>query len=293
MSDLAFIGLGAMGAPMALNLARDGLPLRVHNRTPARAGPLIEAGAELAASPADAVRPGGVVFTMLADDAALDAVTSGEHGFIDRLGAGGLHVSLSTVAPETSRRLAAAHAAHGSLFVAAPVFGRPDAAAARKLWICMAGVEAAKQRAAPLLERLGQSLHDFGTDPGAVGVLKLAGNFMIMAAIEAMAEAQALAAKSGLDRKAVAEFFGSTVFGGPIYRNYGRVLAEGAYTPAGFSVDLGLKDMRLVRGAAEAVKVPMPIGDLLRARLVSAQAKGRSAMDWSVIALASTEDAGI
>ncbi|MDD5247787.1 MAG: NAD(P)-dependent oxidoreductase [Rhodocyclaceae bacterium] len=292
-SPIAFIGLGHMGAPMARNLLGGGFAVTVFNRSRSRAEALAAEGAIVADSPFAAVTPGGVVVTMLANDAALEAVALGKLGFVERLGDGGLHISMSTVAAETSRRLAHEHAARGSQFLAAPVFGRPEAAAEKKLWICQSGAAAAKARARPVLEALGQGIHDFGDDPGAASVVKLTGNFLILSAIEALAEALALAEKNGLDRHAVASFLAQTIFACPLYQNYGRTLAARAFAPAGFTLELGMKDVRLVRAAAEAATLPMPIADLLHARLLSGLAKGRSQLDWTAIELSTADDAGI
>ena len=291
-SSVTFIGLGAMGAPMASSVLRSGVALTVYNRSRERAAPLAAAGAKVADSVAAAVTPGGVVITMLANDAALLDVTLGDAGFADRLGAGGLHISMSTVSPETSHHLAAEHAKRGSLWLSAPVFGRPEAAAAQKLWICQSGAANAKARAKPLLEAMGQAIHDFGDEPGAANVVKLSGNFLILSAVEAMAEALTLAEKSGIDRQALAGFLGQTVFNCPIYQNYGRILASQTYEPAGFKLELGMKDVRLVRDAAESATVPMPLADLLHARLLTSLAKGRGQLDWTAIEMVSAEDAG-
>ena len=290
---IAFIGLGSMGAPMAGNLLASGVPLTVFNRSKARAQPLTAAGAKLADTPAATVASGGVVVTMVANDAALEEVALGHDGFVDRLGKDGLHISMSTVSPETSRRLADEHARRGSLFLAAPVFGRPEAAAARKLWICQSGAAAAKERARPVLEALGQGIHDFGDDPGAANVVKLSGNFLILSAVEAMAEALALVEKNGVDRNALARFLGQTIFACPIYQNYSRILAERAYEPAGFKLELGMKDVRLVRDVAEHATLPMPLADLLHERLLTSLAKGRAQLDWTAIELLSAEDGGM
>jgi 3-hydroxyisobutyrate dehydrogenase-like beta-hydroxyacid dehydrogenase len=288
-----FIGLGNMGAHMARNLLAAGCKVVVYNRTGERAAPVAASGATVAHAPRDAVAPGGIVVSMLSNDQALESVTLGADGFADALGKDGLHISMSTVSPDTARKLAGEHARRGSLFLAAPVFGRPDAAAARKLFICQSGPAAAKARARPILELLGQAIHDFGEEPGAANLVKLSGNFLIMAAIEALSEAFALAQKSGIDRVALSAFFGQTIFACPIYQNYGRIVAERAFEPPGFALRLGVKDMRLVREAAEAALVPMPIGDLVRARLLSALAKGRGEMDWTAIELAAAQDAGL
>ena len=293
MESLAFIGLGNMGAPMAHNLLQDGFGLNVFNRSQQRAELLASEGASIASSPSDCVATGGIVITMLANDAALLETTLGPHGFADRLGAGGLHISMSTVSPETSRRLADEHAQRGSMFLSAPVFGRPEAAAARKLWICQSGSAAAKQRAKPILEALGQGIQDFGDDVGAANVAKLSGNFLILSAIEALSEALVLAEKNGLDRSALASFFGQTIFACPIYQNYGRIISERAFEPAGFKLELGMKDVRLVRDVAEQAVVPMPLADLLHARLLASLAKGRSQLDWTAMELSAAEDAGL
>lgn len=290
---VAFIGLGHMGAPMARNLLAGDFAVTVFNRSREPADDLAGDGAQVAESPGAAVVPGGMVLTMLANDAALEAVTLGPGGFLEKLGQGGLHVSMSTVSPETSRRLASAHAERGSLFLAAPVFGRPDAAQAKKLLICQSGPAAAKARARPVLEALGQGIHDFGDDPGAANVVKLAGNFLILAAIEAMAEAQVLGEKNGIDRSTLAAFVGQTIFNCPVYQNNGRILAERSFEPAGFRLELGMKDARLIRDTAEQAAVPMPIADLVHARLLSGLAKGRNHLDWTALGLSAAEDAGL
>jgi 3-hydroxyisobutyrate dehydrogenase-like beta-hydroxyacid dehydrogenase len=291
--SIAVIGLGNLGTPVARNLLADGFSVSVYNRSRHKAEPLAALGARVADSPAQAVAPGGVAVTLLANDAVLEAAALGEGGFADRLGAGGLHISMSTVSPETSRRLAEEHARRGGLFVAAPVFGRPDAAAARQLYICASGSAAAKARAWPILEALGQRVQDFGEAPGAANLVKLSGNFMIASAIEAMAEAMALCEKNGIARTAIYDFFTGANFACPVYRNYGRVLAERAYDPAGFVLELGMKDIRLARESAAAAGVPMPVADFLFLRLQDAVKRGRGQLDWSAIELATAEAAGI
>jgi 3-hydroxyisobutyrate dehydrogenase-like beta-hydroxyacid dehydrogenase len=290
---IAFIGLGAMGTPMARNLIAAGFAVTAFNRSRAPAEALAQEGAGVAQTASAAVAPGGIVATMLANDAALEAVTLGKDGFAQRLGKGGLHISMSTVSPETSRRLARAHAEQGSRFLAAPVFGRPEAAAAKKLWICVSGADEAKERARPVLQAMGQGIHDFGADPGAANVVKLSGNFLILSAIEALAEALALAEKNGVARDALATFLGQTIFPSPVYQNYGRILAQRAYEPPGFKLELGMKDVRLVREVAEAATLPMPFADLLHARLLRALAQGRGQLDWTAIELSCAEDGGL
>jgi 3-hydroxyisobutyrate dehydrogenase-like beta-hydroxyacid dehydrogenase len=287
---VAFLSLGAMGAHMARNLIAAGFTVTVFNRSPEKTAPLASAGARVAATAADAVVAGGIVVTMLSNDAALEQLT---HAFVAKLGAGGLHVSMSTVAPDTSRKLAALAASHGGQFLAAPVFGRPEAAAARKLWVCTSGAASAKSRAQPLLDAMSQGVHDFGEDVGAANVVKLSGNFMLFAAIESMAEAQALAEKNGVDRAAVASFFAATLFNCPVYSGYGSRIATSAFEPAGFNLALALKDANLVRDVAEQSHVTMPLADLVHARLLTSVAKGRSHLDVAGIALVTAEDAGL
>ena len=290
---LGFVGLGSMGMPIARNLLAAGFAVRAYNRTPDRAAPLAALGAALASNPADTVEPDGVVITMVADDAALKEVTTGPGGIGDRLGRGGVHVSMSTIAPETARMLAEFHATRGTAYVAAPVFGRPDAAAAKKLWVCVSGPAAAKTRVRPLLEAIGQGIHDFGEKSDAANVVKLSGNFLIMAAIEAIAEAQTLGEKHGIDRTQLGAFFGETIFACPVYQNYGRIIAAQTYEPAGFRLALGLKDANLVLGAAAEAKVPMPLASLLRDRFLSGVARGRASQDWSAIARAVSDESGL
>ena len=290
---VAVVGLGNMGTPIALNLLSSGYAVTVFNRSRDKAEPLAALGALIADSPSQAVTSSGVVISLLSNDAVLEQAVLGKDGFVDSLGEGGLHISMSTVSPETSRKLAAEHAKRGSLFVAAPVFGRPDAAAARKLWICLSGSSAAKARAKPILDVLGQRVQDFGDAPEAANVVKLSGNFMILSAIEAMAEAMALCEKNGIERQAVYDFFTSANFSCPVYQSYGRLIAGRVYEPAGFVLELGMKDIRLARETAAASSVPMPVADFLFLRLQDAVAHGRGKLDWSAIELATAEAAGI
>ena len=290
---VGFIGLGSMGLPIAMNLLESGYKLRVYNRTLQKAQPLVDKGAELGKSPADVVEPGGIVISMLANDQALEDVVLGENGILEKLGNGGIHISMSTISPTTAQNLAQQHEQKGTHYLAAPVFGRPDAAAARKLWICLSGNGAAKERVLPLLNVLGQKVFDFGEQVSAANVVKLSGNFLIISAIEAMAEAFTLAEKNGIDRNQVAELFGQTLFACPIYQNYGRMIAQEQYEPAGFKLALGLKDVELALQTAKESQMPMPFASLVRDRLISSIAKGRGDIDWTGLALGVSEEAGI
>ncbi len=290
---IGFIGLGSMGQPMASNLLKAGYTLKVYNRTASKANALTAQGAQLALQPSEAVVMGGIVISMVANDQALEEIVMSK-GFLDNLGPHGIHLSMSTVSPATARTLAELHAQHGSIYLAAPVFGRPDAAAAQKLWICLAGgTQAAKQRVQPVLKALGQGIFDFGDDPAVANIVKLCGNFLIVSAMEAMAEALTLAEKSGLDRSAVLDMLTRTLFTAPIYQNYGKMIAEKHHTLVGFQQVLGLKDINLVRDAAEHALVPMPLASLLHDRLLAGVAKGRGGMDWSALSLDVLENAGL
>jgi 3-hydroxyisobutyrate dehydrogenase-like beta-hydroxyacid dehydrogenase len=198
---------------------------------------------------------------------------------------------MSTISPDTARELAKLHSHYGGHSLAAPVFGRPEAAAAAKLWICQSGAAPAKQAARPLLEAMGQSVRDFGDDPGAANLVKLCGNFMILSAVEAMSEAFALAEKNGIDRTAMAAFFGETLFSCPIHQNYGRILANRASSR--LATRAGHERCRLVQSAADSAEMPMPLAELLHERLADSLAKGRSQMDWTAIELIVAEAAGL
>ncbi len=290
---LGFIGLGNMGEPIAANLMAAGHALRIYNRTASKAGQLVAKGATLEKNPAEVATPGGVVFTMVADDRAIEELCLSPGSFVEKLGPGGIHVSLSTIAPATARRLAEHHAKHKVEYVASPVFGRPEAAAAKKLWVCTSGHAAPKARVRPLLEAIGQGIFDFREDAGAANVVKLCGNFMIAAAIETISESLALAEKNGIDKNAVADLFGKTLFACPIYQGYGKSIAAEKFEPAGFRLALGFKDVSLALAAATASSTPLPIASLLHDRYLAAIAKGRGDMDWTAIALGVAEDAGI
>ncbi len=258
---VGFIGLGLLGLPMATNLLDAGYALRVYNRTASKAEPLLARGARLAERPADAVTPGGVVASIVWDDAALESVVMSD-GFLERLGSGGAHLAMSTVLPETSRRLAALHAQHGSVYVAAPIFGRPEAAVARQLWVPFAGPQTAKDRVRPLLQAMGaQGVFDFGEDVGAANIVKLIGNFLIVSAARSMDEALAVAAPNGANAKAVVDMLTNTLFDAPIYRSYGARIAAGSPP---FQSAIPLKDVGLLQQTGRQADLPMPIASLLR-----------------------------
>jgi 3-hydroxyisobutyrate dehydrogenase-like beta-hydroxyacid dehydrogenase len=281
-----------MGQPMAANLLKAGYPVRVWNRNPDRAAPLAARGAVCVSRPEEVAEPGAIVISSLSNDQVLDNVIGSNHELLKRLGPRGIHISTSTVAPETSRRLAHGHEQYGVTYLAAPVLGRPDAAAAAKLWIFLSGLAQAKERAQPVLRTLGQGVFDFGEDPGAANVVKLACNFLLASTIEAMGEAFTLAEKNGVDRNRLAELLVQTVFDCPVYRNYGKQIAEERYQPALFKLSLGLKDVSLVVQTAASSKVPMPLASLLHDHLQAAVARGRGDLDWTGLAGEISEAAG-
>jgi len=290
--DTGLIGLGNMGAGIARSLLRAGHKVVVYNRTREKAEALAANGAKVAANIAEACAT-GVVLTMLADDSAVEAAVFGEGGILKWLPKGGLHVSLSTIGVRLSERLTNEHGQAGQHYVAAPVFGRPEAAENARLAVVAAGRAEAIERCRPLFESMGPKLMIAGTWPSQANVVKLTGNFMIASAVESLAEGIAFARKAGLDAAAVLDFLTSTLFTAPLYKTYGTLIVEDRYEPAGFALPLGLKDVRLVLQAAEANKVAMPVASVLRDRMITALARGHEKSDWSVIGRVAAEDAGL
>ncbi|QLH38827.1 MAG: NAD(P)-dependent oxidoreductase [Defluviicoccus sp.] len=289
--QVGFIGLGNMGSGMAANVLRNGHHVVVYNRSPGKADALIGQGAQAAGCIADACR-GDAVITMLANDAAVDSVVFASGGVLDSLAPGGLHISCSTISVELSERMARAHAQAGQRFVAAPVFGRPDAAAAGKLFVVAAGAASALDSALPLFEAIGQRTFVVSETPQVANLVKLSGNFLIACVIESLGEAMALVGKAGVDRHQYLDLLTSTMFSAPIYRIYGGLIADGAFEPAGFAAPLGLKDIKLALAAAEELRVPLPLASLLRDRLLRLLAQGDEELDWSAISQLAAEDAG-
>jgi 3-hydroxyisobutyrate dehydrogenase-like beta-hydroxyacid dehydrogenase len=289
---MGFIGLGAMGMPMARNLLQAGHALELYNRTRSRAEALAGQGATLAGTP-EAACAAGVVATMLADDPAVEEVVFGGNGILQGLPRGGLHVSHSTISTSLARRLTEAHRQKGQSFVAAPVFGRPEAAQAARLVVVAAGAPEAVQRCRPALEAIGRKLFVIGPDPAAANTIKLAGNFLIASMLEALGEAYALLRKSGVDPASFLEIVNGSFFQSPIYENYGKIMAGQRFEPAGFKLRLGLKDVRLVLAAAEEAAAPMPVASLLHDNLLSGVAQGMGENDWSAVALVAAQKAGL
>jgi len=290
---IGFIGLGSMGAPIAANLLKAGFAVRVYNRTASKADALVKAGAQLVSSPADVAQRAGIVLTMLSDDRAEEEMCLRESSFVEKLGPDGIHVAISTISPDTARRLAKHHAEHQVHYVASPVFGRPEAAASKRLWVCTSGPAEAKKKVQPVLAAISQGIFDFGADAGSANVVKLCGNFLVASAIEALAEALTLAQKNGVKQADVADMFGKSLFAIPVYQGYGKQIVERRFDPPGFRLALGLKDIKLVHETAASSATPMPLASLLQDRWLSAAAKGRGNLDWSAASLGVAEDAGL
>jgi len=290
---VGFIGLGSMGAPMARNILKAGHEVTVYNRTRSRAEALERDGARVADEPAAAASGAEVLVTMLSDDVAVESMLLGEIWAMGTLPQGAVHASMSTISPELSRRLAEAHAAAGHGYVAAPVFGRPEAAEAGKLWILAAGEKEHIAACAPVFDAVGQGVLELGEDVAAANVVKVAGNFLLASAIEAMGEAFTMVRKHGIDPHRFLEIANGHVFRSPVYQAYGGMIAEGEYEPAGFKLIHGLKDTRLVMEAADEVNVPMPLASLIRDHYLSAVARGWAEIDWAGLGRVNAANGGL
>jgi len=287
---IGFIGLGRMGSGMAKNLLKAGHQLSVYNRSPGKAQELVSLGARAVTEVAEACK-GDAVITMLADDNAVENVVFGKNGVIENLHGGAIHISMSTISVALSERLEDAHGKTYQYFVAAPVFGRPEAAAAAQLFIVAAGQPDAVDTCMPLFHALGQNTFRIGDKPHAANLVKLSGNFLTASAIEALGEAMALVGKAGIDRREYLAILTSTLFTAPLYKMYGGMIADDHFEPAGFAAPLGFKDIRLTIAASEALRVPMPLASLLHDRFVRLLAQGGETMDWSGIGHLAAEDA--
>jgi 3-hydroxyisobutyrate dehydrogenase-like beta-hydroxyacid dehydrogenase len=279
-----------MGRAMAANLVEAGHRLRVWNRSRPPVEELARKGAEPVAEPREAFRE--VVISMLADDGAVRDVVLGS-GMLDAASRGGIHVNMATISVALAEELTEEHRRRGLYYIAAPVFGRPEAAAARQLNIVAAGDGAALDRVQPLLDAMGQRIWRLGTEPREATAAKLAGNFLIAAVIEGLGEVAAFLGKSGVEPAAFMDMLGRTLFACPAYQNYGRLIVEGRYEPPGFRLALGLKDAELVLDAASGAGAPMPFADAIRRRFLAAVSNGRGDLDWAAIALGAAEDAGL
>ncbi len=278
---IGFLGLGNMGTPMARRLLAAGHELRVWNRTERRTEPLIREGAIAAATPAEAELGADTVITMLFDDTANEDVLFGANGLMDALSPGALHISCSTISVALSERLTQEHARRGHEFVAAPVFGRPNVAEAGRLWIVVAGAETAVAKARPLLEPLSRGISVVGSEPRQAHAVKLGGNFLISAMIHSLSEAFVYAAGQGIDPGIFLETVNSALFQSPFYAAYGNVMLHPPEHP-GATIELGEKDLRLLREAAAASGTRLGLADSLAAVFTRAKAAGLGREDWAV-----------
>jgi len=290
---IAFIGLGNMGTAMARNLVRAGHELTVWNRTLAKTEPLKAGGAKVAQSAGDAAKAAEVVITMLADDAAVESAVLHAGGVLENLPRAATHISMSTISVVLSKRLAEEHGKRGQHYVTAPVFGRPEAAAAGKLFVATAGEKAAVERCKPILELLGQRVFVIGDKPEMANVVKLSGNFLIASVIESLGEAIALVRKYGIDPHEYVEFLTNSLFAAPVYKTYGGLIADARHETAGFALRLGLKDIRLALAAADSVNAPLPVASLVHDHMLAGIGRGREKHDWSVLGQLAAEDAGL
>jgi len=279
-----------MGAPMARNLLRAGHLVTAYNRTRAHAEPLRADGATIADTPREALSGAEAVITMLADDHALEHVAP---AILEALAPGAIHVGMSTISVALSRRLTEQHAECAQTYIGAPVFGRPNAAAAAKLWIVVAGPAAEVNRSKPVFEALGRGYTIVGEEPWLANVVKLSGNFLIAAALESMGEAFALVRKSGVDARQFLDIVNTALFNSALYANYGGAVAQENFDPPGFKLRLGFKDLRLVQEAAESAAVPMPFAGVLRDRFLTALAHGEGDLDWAAMARVAARQAGL
>ena len=288
--DIGFLGLGAMGGAMATHLIKAGHRVRVWNRSPEPVQALVAQGAHAATRPQDALQA-DTVFTMLADDAAMRGVLL-DSGALDSAPKGAVHVHMATISIALVEELTRLYQEKGLAYVAAPVFGRPDAAAAGKLHIVAAGDPAAVNRVRPLLEVMGQKVWDLGEVPSRANVVKIAGNFMLISTIETLGEAVALAQGHGVQARELIDMLTGSIFSSPVHKNYGAIIAARRYDEVGFKARLGLKDVRLVLSAGESANVPLPLASLLRDNLLDALAHGDGDRDGSVLADVSRRRAG-
>jgi 3-hydroxyisobutyrate dehydrogenase-like beta-hydroxyacid dehydrogenase len=293
---VAFIGVGNMGTPMARNLLRAGHEVAVYNRTRAKAERLGADGARIAESIQDAARDAEVAITMLADDQALRETVFGAHdqhlGLLRSLPAGAIHMGMSTISVEMSKRLAEAHASVQQGYIASPVLGRPDAAEAKRLWLVAAGAPEMVERCRPLMDALGRGVTVAGEEPWQANLVKIGVNFTLASMLETLAEAFALMRKAGVEPARFLEV-ANNLYQSPVYANYGGMMAAEKYEPAGFRFVLGLKDVSLALSAAGAMTVPMPLASLLRDHFLEGIARGYGDLDWAALAKLLAAHAGV
>lgn len=289
---IGFIGLGKMGAGIAQNLVRAGHQLSAYNRTRDKAEAFRKQGSTVVNTPGEAAQGAECVFTMLSDDAAVEEVVFGENGLARTLPKGSVHVSSSTISTALARRLANEHQNRGQKFLSAPVFGRPEAAEAKKLIVMAAGDPDTIAHLRPVLDSIGRATIIAGSEPWQANAIKVCGNFMIASMLEAFSEAVAVIKKADIDPHVFLDTM-VELFGSPVYKNYGTAVVDAKFDPAGFELKLGLKDVRLALDTASEVSAPMPFASILRDAFISAIANGQAQLDWSSLALVAERNAGL
>jgi 3-hydroxyisobutyrate dehydrogenase-like beta-hydroxyacid dehydrogenase len=289
---LAMIGLGKMGSGIARNLLRAGHHVTLYNRTRSKADALAGDGAQVADSPAEAVRDCEAAVTMLTDDAAVEEAAFGHGGIGSALPRGAMHIGCSTISTRLAQRLVAGHEERGQRYLSAPVFGRPEAAEAKTLLVVAGGPPKLVERCRPVFDAIGRQTFVAGEEPWQANAVKLCGNFMIASMIESFAEAYATLRKAQVERRLFLDVM-SALFGSPVYANYGRMIAEEQFEPAGFALKLGFKDIRLVLETAQDCESPMPLASVIRDHLLAAVAAGQADSDWSSLARTAARNAGL
>jgi 3-hydroxyisobutyrate dehydrogenase-like beta-hydroxyacid dehydrogenase len=290
---VGFIGLGRMGSAIAGNVLAAGHDMVVYNRSPEKAAPFGERGARVATTVAEACADREVVITMLAHDAALECDTLGPDGIVASLPQDAIHMPMGTHGVHIMRTLGEAHAEAGQILLAAPVLGRPDVAAEGQIGIVPAGPADAVARCQELFEVIGRRTFDGGTNPESAASMKVANNFVLGCAIEAMGEAFALVRKYGVDPEVFYDVMTDGLFAAPAYKVYGDIIAKEDYGRVGITAVLGLKDANLALAAGEAASVPLPSANVWRDRLIGAIARGDGDKDWAVMALDQARASGI
>ena len=284
---IGFIGLGSLGTPIAMNLADSNHSLFVYNRTASKAAPLAAKGAIVCESIASLAKQCEVIFTIVSDDAALKSICEGENGLLNNMQKESVHVSMSTILPQTATDIALLHQEYEQHYFAAPVFGRPEAASAKKLNFAVSGEEKIKNKIEPLLKDAGAvGVWNFGENISAANTIKLCGNFLIASALEAIGESINLANKSGIDTKQMWDMFSQTLFNTPLYHNYSNIILQQKFEPAAFTAKLGLKDINLVLQLASSVNQSMVLASLLQKNMQQLITDGKENIDWSAVSTA-------
>ena len=288
--QIGFIGLGSLGTPIAINLIESGHHVHVYNRTASKAEALAAKGAIVSKDIASLANQCRVVFTIVSDDAALRSVCEGDGGLIKNLQAGSVHVSMSTILPLTAKNLAALHQQHQQHYLSSPVFGRPEAAAAKKINFVMSGEEKIRKQIEPLAKDAGAiNVWDFGDNITAANTVKLCGNFLIASVIESIGEGTALAKASGVDAQQMWSMLLQTLFNAPVYHTYSNIILQKKFEPASFTMKLGLKDMNLVLEQASETNQQMPLAHLIQQNMQELVSAGKDQIDWSALSTATSK----